>query len=168
MKSPIALIAATIALSGCVNTLSSEHETQIDNMSACDKIQGLLTSFDNEFAPLKKNRVKNRYMDVWQASYNLVGENCQISKSNNNSINYMCQQSFSQQDQAIAIYSQATDFTKTCLKDDNWKIKTANKNGSVRTTFYLNDKMPTLSIHSGKTLAKLNEVWMTSFEVGKR
>jgi len=168
MKSYIALIAATFALSGCVNTLSSEQTVQIDNMSSCDKIQGLLTSFNNEFAPLKKSRVKNKYMEVWQASYNLVGDNCQISKSNNNSINYMCQQNYSEKDHAIAIYSQALDFTKSCLIESGWNSKTDNQNNSVRTTFYLNDSSPSISIHSGKTLAKLNDVWMTSFEVGKR
>jgi len=168
MKSYIALIAASIALSGCVNTLSPEQTVQIDNMSSCDKIQGLLTSFNNEFSPLKKNRVKNKYMEVWQASYNLVGDSCQISKSNNNAINYMCQQNFSDKDQAIAIYSQALDFTKACLNKSGWNSKTDNQNNSVRTTFYLNDKSPSISIHSGKTLAKLNDVWMTSFEVGRR
>lgn len=168
MKPYIALIAASFALSGCVNTLSSEQQAQIGNMSSCDKIQGLLTSFNNEFAPLKKSRVKNKYMEVWQASYNLVGENCQISKSNNNAINYMCHQNFSEKDQAIAIYSQATSFTQSCLKNDKWKVKTDNNKNSVRTTYYLNEQSPSISIHSGKTLAKLNDVWMVSFEVGKR
>ena len=168
MKSYITLIAASIALSGCVNTLSSEQKAQIDNMTPCDKIQGLLTSFNDEFAPLKQNRVKNKYMEVWQASYSLVGDNCQISKSNNNAINYMCQQNFSEKDQAIAIYSQAVDFTKSCLKNDSWISKVENHQDSVRTTFYLNDNTPSISIHSGKTLARLNDIWMTSFEVGKR
>jgi hypothetical protein len=107
-------------------------------------------------------------MEVWQASYNLVGENCQISKGNNNTNNYMCQQNFSEKDLAVAIYSQAVDFTKNCLKEQGWRIKTENNKGSVRTTFFLNESSPSLSIHSGKTLAKLNDVWMTSFEVGKR
>ena len=62
MKSYITLIAASIALSGCVNTLSSEQKAQIDNMTPCDKIQGLLTSFNDA-----EDGIKEEFQEITYA-----------------------------------------------------------------------------------------------------
>ena len=159
------LISSLIILSGCNTTLSPEEKAQVDNLSACEKINALVKGYNNEFNGLKAQKVTNKYADIWQAKYHLVGDQCQISQFSGQQLAYQCQKGFNNQVDALESYKKAVDFTQSCLTEGNWVMEQVNNAQSVRTNFRL-DNAPTISIHSGKTLAKINNTWSTSFQVG--
>ena len=165
MKTYIPLLLTGLFLSGCTS-LTAEQKTTIDNLTPCEKINGLLSAYDNRFQALKRTHIKTKYMDAWSAKYNLVGDSCQINALDNDTVTYRCQQSFKDQQQAVAIHQKAVDFTRSCLAKNDWLEKQKESADSLRTTFVLDEKTPVISIYTGKTLSKI-KTWSTSLEVGK-
>ncbi len=166
MKTYISLILTGLILSGC-SSLTSEQKAKLDNLTPCEKMDGLITEFDNRFDALKDIKVQNSYLDVWTAKYNVFGDNCQVTSFNNQTVTYQCQESYKDQQQAVAMHQQAVELTRQCLtKKNNWLETQKESETSLRTTFVLDDKSPVISVYTSKTLSKI-KTWSTSLEVGK-
>ncbi|OUL58125.1 hypothetical protein [Pseudoalteromonas ulvae] len=161
----IPLLSSLFILSACNATLTPEQQAEVEKLSACDKINALVKGYSNEFNGLKSQKVTNKYADIWQAKYQLVGDRCQISQFSGQQLAYQCQKGFNNQVDALENYKEAVAFTQACLSPDNWKMEQVSNGQSVRTNFHL-ENFPIISIHSGKTLAKMNNTWSTSFQVG--
>ncbi|NMR25577.1 hypothetical protein HH219_08570 [Pseudoalteromonas sp. NEC-BIFX-2020_015] len=165
MKKSLSVLLTGLILSGCTS-LTTEQQTTIDNLTPCEKINGLLNAYDNRFEELKGTRVNTKYMETWTAKYDLVGEDCQITAVDAQTITYRCQGDFKEQTTAVALHQKAVDFTRECLVQKNWLEKQKESADSLRTTFVLDDKTPVISIHTAKTLSRTTP-WSTSLEVGK-
>ena len=166
MKTYISLILTGLILSGC-SSLTSEQKAKLDSLTPCEKMGGLITEFDNRFDALKDTKVQNSYLDVWTAKYNVFGDNCQVTSFNNQTVTYQCQESYKDQQQAVAMHQQAVELTRQCLtKTNNWLETQKESETSLRTTFVLDDKSPVISVYTSKTLSKI-KTWSTSLEVGK-
>ena len=166
MKTYLTLILTGLILSGC-SSLTSEQKAKLDSLTPCEKMDGLITEFDNRFDALKDTKVQNSYLDVWTAKYNVFGDNCQVTSFNNQTVTYQCQESYKDQQQAVAMHQQAVELTRQCLtKTNNWLETQKESETSLRTTFVLDDKSPVISVYTSKTLSKI-KTWSTSLEVGK-
>ncbi|WP_404343968.1 hypothetical protein [Pseudoalteromonas mariniglutinosa] len=165
MKKCLSVLLTGLILSGC-SSLTTEQKQAIDNLTPCEKIDGLLAAYTNRFDVLKRARVSTKYMDAWSAKYNLVGNQCQINALNDQNVIYRCQESYKEQQAAVDIHQKAVNFTRECLANNNWYESQKESATSLRTTFVLDDKTPVISIHTGKTLSR-STPWSTSLEVGK-
>ncbi|MCQ8878373.1 hypothetical protein NQT69_10220 [Pseudoalteromonas shioyasakiensis] len=165
MKKSLTVLFTGIILAGCTS-LSPEQQAQIDNLTPCEKINGLLGSYDNRFEGLKRTRVNTKYMETWTAKYNLVGDQCQITALDTNTVTYRCQEEYKEQSKAVATHQKALDFTRECLAQNNWHEQQKESAESLRTTFVLDENTPVISIHTGKTLSR-STPWSTSLEIGK-
>ncbi|HEA17916.1 MAG TPA: hypothetical protein ENH88_16020 [Pseudoalteromonas prydzensis] len=165
MKKYLSVLLTGLILSGC-SSFTTEQKASIDNLTPCEKINGLLAAYDSRFEVLKRTRVNTKYAETWTAKYNLVGDACQISALDADTVTYRCQDNYQEQTQAVAIHQKAVDFTRACLAQNNWHEQQKESADSLRTTFVLDEKNPAISIHTGKTLSR-STPWSTSFEVGK-
>ena len=166
MKTYISLVLTGLILSGCCS-LTTEQKAKLDNLTPCEKMDGLIAAYDNRFAALKDTKVKTPYLDVWSAKYNVFGNNCQVTSFNNQTVTYRCQENYKDQQQAVAMHKQAVELTRQCLtKNSNWLETQKESETSLRTTFVLDDKSPVISVYTSKTLSKI-KTWSTSLEVGK-
>ncbi|MDP2633195.1 MAG: hypothetical protein ACPG5Z_08180 [Pseudoalteromonas sp.] len=165
MKKSLSAIFTAMVLAGCTS-LTAEQQAQIDSLTPCEKISGLLSAYDNRFEGLKRARVNTKYMETWTAKYNLVGDECQITALDKDTMTYRCQDEYSEQSEAVALHQKAVDFTRQCLSTKNWYEQQKESADSLRTTFVLDETKPVISIHTGKTLSR-SKPWSTSLEIGK-
>ncbi|MBE0380566.1 hypothetical protein [Pseudoalteromonas prydzensis] len=165
MKKSLTVLFTGVILAGCTS-LAPEQQAKIDNLTPCEKINGLLASYDKRFEGLKRTRVNTKYMETWTAKYNLVGDQCQITALDADTVTYRCQDNYKEQTQAVAIHQKAVNFTRECLAANNWHEQQKESAESMRTTFVLDESTPVISIHTGKTLSR-STPWSTSLEIGK-
>ncbi len=165
MKALYPTLAALILAAGCAGPAQKEQQAQVDSLSPCEKIDALLGAYDNRFAGLKLARTQSKFIDSWQARYNLIGDSCQISALNETTYSYSCQQTYKEKDAALAVHQQAVDFTRQCL-GEGWYEQQKESETSLRTTFVLDENKPSVSVHTGKSLSR-STPWMTSYDIGK-
>jgi len=165
MNKFLSLVFPAVILSGCTS-LSPQQQAAIDKLAPCEKINGLLSAYDQRFEGLKRTRVNTKYMETWTAKYNLVGDECQITALDKDTITYRCQGEYTKQNEAVALHQKAVDFTRQCLTSQNWLEQQKESADSLRTTFVLDESTPVISIHTGKTLSP-SKPWSTSLEIGK-
>lgn len=163
MKALLLSVATVALLAGC--TSNPAHDEYVDNLTECEKIQALLQSYDQQFAPLKRARTQSRYMDSWDARYDLIGDQCQIAALDATTVNYSCTASFKDKETALSKQYEANAFTRQCL-GEGWLEQQKESEQSLRTTFVKDENSPTVSVHTGKSLSKRTP-WTTSYEVGK-
>ena len=165
MKKSLTVLFTGLILAGC-STVTPEQQAAVDNLTACEKVNALLGAYDKRFEALKRTRVNTKYMETWSAKYNLVGNKCQITALDADTVTYRCQESYKQQQQAVDIHQKAVTMTRECLVENNWYEEQNESAESLRTTFVLDEKTPVISIHTGKTLSR-STPWSTSLEIGK-
>lgn len=165
MLRKISAATLLIAITGCGSTLSPEQNAYVDNLTPCEKIQGLVDSFANGFEPLKATRVQNNFSDVWTPKYHLLGNSCQIIGFNSNRMAYKCSEQYDDESQSRESFNWAIEKVTSCLGAD-WQATEFVQNESNRVTFKNPQHQALISIQSGKTLAKYRKTWQTSFEVG--
>lgn len=163
MKLPLAFFSTVCVLSGCT-TANPVIQQQIDDLTACQKVEGLLQSYPSQFNALKMAKVRNKFMDVWQAKYHLVGDECQISQVTTGS-NYQCQKVYTQATEAVSSYQQAVSIIASCLDMKQWHKTESLINGVHRATFSA-PLQPEITVLSASTLAKVSQSWQTSVTVG--
>lgn len=165
MKKSLTVLFAGIILAGCTS-LTTEQKATLDNLTPCEKINGLLAAYDTRFDKLKHTRVNTKYAETWTAKYNLVGNKCQINALDTDTVIYRCLEDYKEQQQAVNIHQKAVSMTRKCLVQNSWYETQKESAESLRTTFVLDEKTPVISIHTGKTLS-LSTPWSTSLEIGK-
>lgn len=165
MKKSLTVLLGGLILSGCTN-LTPEQKATIDKLTPCEKINGLLSAYDKRFEGLKKTRVNTKYMETWTAKYNLVGDECQITALDSDTVTYRCQNDYKDQAEAVSLHHKAVNFTQECLSQNNWHQEQKESAESLRTTFVFDESTPVISIHTGKTMSR-SKPWSTSLEIGK-
>ncbi|MFY8274818.1 hypothetical protein AAEU32_11905 [Pseudoalteromonas sp. SSDWG2] len=165
MKAFYPAVAALLFTAGCAGPVQKQQQAAVDNLSPCEKIQGLMAAYDNQFDGLKLTRTQSKFMDSWQAKYHLVGDSCQISALNNTTYAYSCQNAYSDKESALAVHQQAVEFTRQCL-GEGWFEQQKESETSLRTTFVLDESSANVSIHTGKSLSR-STPWTTSYDIGK-
>lgn len=165
MLKPLMITSLAILVSGCINTLTPEQTQKIDNMSPCEKIDGLINGYEDGFTAVKKSKVSSKFGDIWQANYNLVGDNCQITHLDGNQVTYKCNVQYDEKAMSRESFKQALQITKACL-DPAWQATKSQFNETQRVIFNHPTHKAQITIHSGRTLAKYRKTWQTSFAVG--
>ena len=165
MKALYPTFAVLILATGCAGPVQKQQDTYVDNLSACEKINALMGAYDNRFAGLKLARTQSKFIDSWQARYNLVGDSCQISALNESTFAYSCQQTYKEKEPALAVHKKAAEFTRQCL-GEGWYEQQKESESSLRTTFVLDENTPSVSVHTGKSLSR-STPWVTSYDIGK-
>ena len=165
MKTSLTILFTGFILVGC-STVTPEQQTAIEKLTACEKVDALVGAYEQRFDALKRTRVNTKYMQTWTAKYNLVGNECQITALDTDTVTYRCQESYKQQQQAVDIHQKAVTMTRKCLVQKSWYETQKESAESLRTTFVLDEKTPVISIHTGKTLSR-STPWSTSLEIGK-
>ncbi len=165
MNKPLSALALVAMLSGCANTLKQEQVSRLDAMSGCEKVNLLVDNFPNGFDAIKQNKVSSKYGDIWQANYNLVGDNCQITSLSSAKSTYQCNAQYSDQTQSELSFQQATKLIAQCLSND-WKQTSTSQNNANKMVFKHPQKQAVITIMNGQTLAKYKKTWQTSFSVG--
>lgn len=102
-----------VALSACAT--SPEKPVTKDQASLCPAIKNLIAQHSTGFAQLRGSRTNTRYADIWTASDQLVGRDCQIWGWSKGAYGYVCSVATPDRKTAMDYYGKARDFTARCL-----------------------------------------------------
>lgn len=112
------LLLCITLLSGCELPGDSHMQAEADSLSTCEKVERLLAGYHEHFDALKGPQLSRRYMDIWAAKVNAIGEDCQIWKSGSHST-YMCARNAPNPEIAREWLQQAEQSLGACLA--NWQ-----------------------------------------------
>jgi hypothetical protein len=165
MLKRIVTISIISTLFGCNASLSPEQQAYADSLTTCQKIDGLLTSFNDGFKPLRAAQIQNKYSDSWAAKYHVVGNSCQIIIMGDGNTSYKCAKYYKEETPSRADYNTAVENIRECL-GDQWSSTQSTQNDTLKSIFNSGSNQAEMIIRSGPTLAKFGDKWQTTFEVG--
>lgn len=116
-------LAGLVMLAGCSLPKDSAMQAQADAMKPCEKIDALVAAHDKHFDGIKGPVLSQRYLDVWAAKVDAIGEGCQIWKSGEHTT-YMCTRNAPNEALAREWFDQAAKQMGQCLS--GWKQQAAN------------------------------------------
>jgi hypothetical protein len=125
----LGLITSSVLISSCGNTPVNSNlandslSKQIQNYSACQKIDALINAYDNDFEKIKLNLLDSKISLIWKAKYNLVGNDCKIWSWGGGAqgLTYSCSATAPNKDVAQQYYEDAKNKASECL-DDSWAM----------------------------------------------
>ena len=78
-------------VSGCATSGNNDSvQSKVDAMSACEKIDRLVAAYDDEFKPIRARNTSQRFMMIWDAKVNAVGDNCEVWQTGAGKTSYVC------------------------------------------------------------------------------
>jgi len=133
----------------------------------CDKIDGLINEYDNDFNRIKLKTINNKISKVWQAKYHLVGDNCQVWAWGNDSTTYSCNINAPDKETAETYYEKAKKITRGCLSDD-WQMdeQQRKKDKGLKVEFSNVSNDITIATHLVPTAALFKSEWTVYYYVG--
>ena len=135
----------------------------------CNQVNSLIDQHQQGFEQLKRNLVTSSRMDIWQAKYHLVGNDCEIWRWSNGKQAYMCSQLVPDELIAIEKYNNAVNFSRQCL-GESWKIDNIDRphGRSHRAIFSKSGFKTVASIHRVKTEGLFKSEWTIYYFIGDR
>lgn len=119
---PVSL-ASLVLMAGCSLPKDPALQAKADAMSGCDKVKALVTAHDKQFEGIKGPVLSQRYLDIWAAKVDAVGQGCQIWKSGENTT-YMCTRNAPDAAVAKDWFDQTAKKMSECLP--GWRQQAAN------------------------------------------
>lgn len=175
MKTPaiLGLILSAALTSSCVNTtVKSNPNNETTNQdaqsyTACEKINALVTAYDNDFKKIKLKVVSTPISQRWTAKYNLVGNDCHIISWGNQVTTYSCKLEVPNEDVAQQYFDVAKNETKACI-GDSWKMTESliNNEEGLRVAFDNADKGMSISAQMVPTGGLLKSSWSVYYNIG--
>lgn len=175
MKIPaiLGLILSAALTSSCVNTtVKSNPNNETTNQdaqsyTACEKINALVTAYDNDFKEIKQKVVSTPISQSWSAKYHLVGNDCHIASWGNQITTYSCKLEVPDEEVAQQYFDIAKSETAACV-GDSWKMteSLSNNEEGLRVAFDNADKGMSISAQMIPTEGLLKSGWSVYYFVG--
>ena len=142
-----ALLCTVALLASCMSHKNSVLQAKVDTMAACEKIDGLVSAYTDNFNALKGMEISKRYMGIWSAKVNAMGQDCQVWLSGDKKASYMCSRSAPSEEVAMGWFDDAMAVMGPCLSD--WKQeKLKRKDGpGLRTVWSKPGNYPAVTAH---------------------
>jgi hypothetical protein len=174
MKRISFIMTAVTILMGCQsngNTQGSQGkiDVQVAQMTDCEKLKALIQSHNKEFNSIKLRKISNKFSDVWDARYHLVGKGCQVIRWGYGNHSYACSIISPGEKAANEIYLNAKTKIESCLGDE-WKLKERALYGAkgMSAVYMNNDDGTAVATHSSETNGIFKNEWTNYFFVGDR
>ena len=157
-------LTSTILLGACQ---TNPADDAVAAMSACEKINALITQHRSGFDQIRKNPRPGNRMTVWDARYQMIGNNCQVWDWGNNHSSYMCNLSFPDQESAVEVYNKGKQTAAECLGSSWQQTEQPRKLGNGTRVVYSKAGSDTvLSVHAIETKGVFREEWTVYYFVG--
>lgn len=172
LTKPIILLSSLLLIS-C--TAQDPHKNQAYLKQAnpspvvepCDKIDGLINEYSNNFERIKLKTINNRISKIWQAKYHLVGHSCQVWAWGTNSTTYACNVTAPDKATAQTYFEKAKTVTRGCLADDWQMAEQPRKNDDgIKVEFTNKSNDITIATHMVPTAALFKSEWTVYYYVG--
>lgn len=163
------LLPFSLVLHGCNPVQAPDVASTKTPAELCKQVNSLIDQHQLGFKQLKRNLVISSRMDIWQAKFHLVGNDCEIWRWSDGKQAYMCSQTVPDEAIVIEKYNNAINFSKQCL-GDAWKIENIDREHgrSFRTIFSKPDLKTVASIHRVKTEGLFKSEWTIYYFIGDR
>lgn len=165
MLRTLSISLSLVLVSACNTTLTNDQQQYVDNLSPCEKLNGLLDSYNDGFEVLKAYKIDNKYTNIWQPKYHLLNNSCQIIGLDNSKARYQCTEQFDQPDLSINRYEWASQQIEMCL-GKQWLKQEFNKDDMGKRIYSNGSVNANITVSYGKTLSKFSGQWQTTFELG--
>lgn len=163
------LFTLILILQACTPVKAPDVAASKKPAELCNEVNSLIDQHQLGFKQLKRNLVISSRMDIWQAKFHLVGNDCEIWRWSNGKQAYMCSQVVPDESIALEKYNKAINFSRQCL-GDSWKIENIErKHGrSFRAIFSKPGSKTVASIHRVKTEGLFKTEWSVYYFIGDR
>jgi len=133
----------------------------------CDKIDGLINEYSNNFERIKLKAINNRISKIWQAKYHLVGNSCQVWAWGSDSTTYACNITAPDKETAQTYFNKAKEITRGCLAE-TWQMKEQKRNNDdgIKVEFTTAANDITIATHMVPTAGLFKSEWTVYYYVG--
>ena len=165
----VLFFAITLTLQACNPVKSPDVASTVTPEELCVQVNNIIDQHQQGFKKLKRSLITSSRMDIWQAKYHLVGNDCEIWRCSNGKQAYMCSQVVPEEQIAIEKYNNAISFTRQCL-GESWNIENIDRQHgrSFRAIFSKADSETAASIHRVKTEGLFKTEWTIYYFIGDR
>lgn len=148
------------------NKITQEKITPVTN--PCEKLELLMTAYDNNFDSIKQSPVNSRISNIWKAKYHLVGSSCQVWSRGEEVVTYSCDLMAPDQKTGQVYYENAKSITQQCL-GNAWQMKEqARKNDAgLKAEFTNSNEELSISTHLVPSDGLFKSQWTVYYYVGK-
>lgn len=162
-----AVISSALLLSACTTTEEVAMDSQVAELSPCEKLNALVDGHAKGYPVLKTTQTTNRYMDIWRARYHLVGDSCQIWGWGEGRFSYVCSLTEPSKEVAMEHYDLAKSRAESCL-GGAWVVKEEpRKQGEgKRASFNKQGNKTTVSVMAVASPTLFKTEWRTYYFVG--
>ena len=109
-------LLAAVLLAGCSLPGDSALQAKVDRMTPCEKINSLVSTYTDNFNAIKGPLVSKRFLNVWTAKVDAIGDGCQVWQSGTQTT-YMCTRNAPDKAIGEAWLEQSVDVMQQCLPD---------------------------------------------------
>ncbi len=158
-----------IVLAGCAaGGNNNSIQAKADAMSACEKIDRLVASYDQAYEPVRGRNTSDRFMMIWDAKVNAVGDNCEVWQTGAGKTSYVCTRVAPNKDVAAQWYDGDLNTIDACM--GGWiREDLPRQDGPGRRTVWSQPgKNPQVSAHVFPTRGVFKEHWTLYYFVGDR
>jgi len=144
-----------------------EEQDLIPVINPCEKIDALISEYDNSFDRIKLNVINTRISKIWKAKYHLVGSDCQVWAWGNQSTTYACSTATPNEEVAQEYFDRAIQTARSCLSD-SWQLtkQPRNNNSGYKAEFSQSKNDVMVSIHMVPTAGLFKSEWTVYYYVG--
>jgi len=164
-----AVFVSGLFLSACNQVKTTGMDSVLREAQLCLQVKQLVNQHQNGFEQFKGRLQTTKFMDVWDAKYQLVGNNCQIWRWSNGKQAYMCSLTVPDKQLANKKIEKAVGFTSQCLGNE-WLKENLQQNNSdaFRVVFSKPGENTVASIHGLKTQGLFKSEWTVYYFIGDR
>ena len=155
-------------LVSCTTGPVSVMQANVDEMTPCEKIDGLVSAYAHDFDSIKGRVSSERFMGIWAAKVDAVGKGCQVWLTGDKKTTYVCTRVAPNEAVARDWYGDALDTMAQCLGDWQREDLDRKDDSGRRTVWSKPGKFPIVSAHVLPTNGVYNQNWSLYFFVGDR
>ena len=164
------LIAGTVLLASCSTTAYEAYQADDGRpkvYNACQKIDALLSEYENNFDRVKGDKIQSRAGNIWKAKHHLIGQDCQVWAWGKNRTTYSCSTSAPSKDVAFEYFNNAKSKAAQCL-GDSWSLEESarNKDEGRKAEFSSAKSKAIVATHVVPTQGLFKSEWTVYYYVG--
>jgi hypothetical protein len=161
------VLISVAALQACSTAQQAELDKKVAALTTCEKVNALVAGHSKGFPQLRAAQTTSKYMDMWRARYNLVGEGCQVWGWGNAKFSYVCSLTEPSEQVAMEHFEQAKKITHECL-GDSWSMKQGKRKqgDGVKAEFSVAGKNTVITVVAASSPTLFASEWKTYYFVG--